>query len=156
MIAAVVAQQQSKHSPLIKYPSGRRESVPFTTKFLPPSPFTYWQFAISATGKKTQTKQEAWGKQREEKPSSIIAGIFVFTPHSSVTERRNKSQRSVVPRQNRAVPLGLWNNASDPIYSALSLGFILPLNAQMLWLFFGRNDCGHLLHIFPFWPIFTS
>lgn len=101
-----------------------------------------------------QTKQE--GKQGEEKPSSVIAGIFVFTPHSSVTERRNKSQRSVVPEQNRAVPLRLWNNVSDPIYSALSLGFILPLNAQMLWLFFGRNDCGHLLHIFPFWPIFTS
>lgn len=155
MIAAVVPQQKNKHLPLIKYLSGHRESVCFLQPN-PSLPFTYWQYAISATGKKMQTKQETRRKQREEKPSSIIAEIFVFTPHSSVTERRNKSQRSVVPKQNRAVPLGLWNNASDPIYSVLSLGFILPLNAQMLWLFFGRNDCGHLLHIFPFWPIFTS
>lgn len=155
MIAAVVPQPKNKHLPLIKYPSGHRESVCLLQPIFQP-PFTYWQCAISATGKKTQTKQEMRGKKWEEKPSSIIARIFVFTPHSSVTERRNKLQRSVVPKQNRAVPLRLWNNASDPIYSVLSLGFILPLNAQMLWLFFGRNDCGHLLHIFPFWPIFTS
>lgn len=144
-----------KEMPLIDYPFRHRESVRLLQPIFHPL-FIYWQCTISATGKKTQTKQETRGKQREEKPSSVIAGIFVFAPHSSVTERRNKSQRSVVPKQNRAVPLGLWNNASDPIYSALSLGFILPLNAQMLWLFFGRNDCGHLLHIFSFWPIFTS
>lgn len=154
MIASVVPQQKNKHLPLIKHPFGHRESVCLLQPSFHP-PFIYWQNAIAATGKKTQTKQETWGKG-EEKACSVIAGIFVLTPHSSMTERRNKSQRSLVPKQNRAVPLGLWNNASDPIYSALSLGFILPLNAQMLWLFFGRNDCGHLLHIFPFWPIFTS
>lgn len=145
-----------KEMPLIDSPFRHRESVRLFTTNFSSSLYLLTVHNICHWGKKRQTKQETRGKQREEKPSSVIAGIFVFAPHSSVTERRNKSQRSVVPKQNRAVPLGLWNNASDPIYSALSLGFILPLNAQMLGLFFGRNDCGHLLHIFSFWPIFTS
>lgn len=92
----------------------------------------------------------------QEKSLSLLD--YFFSPHStlSVTEPHNKSQGSVVLKQNRAVPVGLWNNGRDPIHSAPSLGFILALNAKMLWLFFGRNDCGHLLHIFPFWAIFTS
>lgn len=92
------------------------------------------------------------------KKSSVIAGILFFFFESTlyVTEQHNKLQGSVVLKQNRAVPLGLWNNRSDPIHSSLSLGFILALNAQMPLPFFGRNDCGHLLHIFPFWAIFTS
>lgn len=103
-------------------------------------------------------------KKIPQKKSSVIVGIFCLFPflppslHSTlyVTEPHNKLQGSVVLKQNRAVPLGLWNNRSDPMHSTLSLAFILALNAQMLWLFFGRNDCGHLLHIFPFWAIFTS
>lgn len=84
------------------------------------------------------------------KRSPLSSVEFFFTPHFSVTEWQNKLQGSVVLKQNRAVPLGPRNKRSDPVHSTLSLGFILALNAQMLWPFFGRNDCGHLLHIFPF------
>lgn len=81
-------------------------------------------------------------KKNSQKKSSVIVGIFsssfFFKLHAfSVTEQHNKLQGSVVLKQNRAVPLGLWNNTSDPIHSTLCLGFILALNAQMLWLFFG-------------------
>lgn len=153
---------ENKHLPLIKHPSGHEESVRFLQPFSS-SLYLLTVCNICHWEKKVQTKQEMWGKQSKEISSKEVlchrwnAGFFFsFSPHSSVTEHRNKLQRSVVTKQNRAVPLGLWNNGSDPIYSTLSLGFILPLNAQMLWPFFGRNDCGHLLHIFPFWAIFSS
>lgn len=77
------------------------------------------------------------GKRGKEKflkrsPLSSLEFLFFLTPRFSVTERHNKSQGSVVQKQNRAVPPWLWNNGGDPILSALSLGFILALNAQML------------------------
>lgn len=92
-----------------------------------------------------QTKQEMRGERGKEKFSKEVLChrwnflfFFFFKLHTfSVTEQHNKLQGSVVLKQNRAVPLGLWNNTSDPIHSTLCLGFILALNAQMLWLFFG-------------------
>lgn len=99
-----------------------------------------------------QTKQEIRGKRSKENSSKeVLCQCWNFLYSTlSLTEQHNKSQGSVVLKQNRAVSLGIWNNRSDPIHSPLSLGFILAVNAQMLWLFFGRNDCGHLLHIFSF------
>lgn len=150
---------ENKHLPLIKHPCGHNESVRFLIQPLFHPPFIYWQCAIFASGKKSANKTGNEGKawQRKFLKRSPLSSLeFCFTPHFSVTVWHNKLQGSVVLKQNRAVPLGLWNNSSDPIHSTLPLGFILALNAQMLWLFFGRNDCGHLLHIFPFWAIFTS
>ena len=149
--------EKNKHFPLIKHPSGHKESVRFLQPLFHP-PFIYCPCTIFATGKDAQTKQEMRGTHVKENSSKEVLchrWNFFYTT-LSVTEPHNKLQGSVVLKQNRAVPLGLWNNRSDPIHSAVSLGFILALNAQMLWLFFGRNDCGHLLHIFPFWAIFTS
>lgn len=95
--------------------------------------------------------QESMSEQKSQKNSSIYTKLFFFLLLLFVIERgTNKSQGSVVLKQNKAVPLGLWNNRGDLIHSTLCLSFILKLNAQMLRLFFGRNDCGHLLHIFPF------
>lgn len=150
---------ENKHLPLIKHPSGHKESVCFLQPPFHP-PFIYWQCAIFATGKKRSTNKtgnegKAW-QRKFLKRSPLSSLEFFFTPHFCLTEGHNKLQGSVLLKQNRAVPVGLWNNRSDPIHSTLSLGFILALNAQMLWPFFGRNDCGHLFHIFPFWAIFTS
>lgn len=152
------SKAENKHLPLIKHPSGQEETL-FTSSFFHP-PFIYRQCAIFARGgkksaNKTGNEGKAW-KRKFLKRSPLSSLEFFFTPHFSVTERHNKLQGSVVLKQNRAVPLGRWNNRSDPVHSTQSLGFILPLNAQMLRPFFGRNDCGHLLHIFPFGAIFTS
>lgn len=150
---------ENKHFPLIKHPSGHKESLCFLQPLFHP-PFIYWQCAIFANGKNVQTKQEMRGEHSNEKKKKILKRIplsspdffsfFFFYSTLSMTEWHKESQGSVVLKQNKAVPLGLWNNGGDPIHSTLCLGFILVLNAQMLWLLFGRNDCGHLLHIFPF------
>lgn len=59
-------------------------------------------------------------KYSQRSPLSSLG--FFLNSTLSVTEQHNKLQGSVVLKQNRAVPLGLWNNRRDPIHSALCLG----------------------------------
>lgn len=62
---------ENKHLPLIKHPSGHKKSVRFLQPFFHPR-FIYRQYAIFATGKKVQTKQEMWGKQGKENSSKEV------------------------------------------------------------------------------------
>lgn len=63
---------ENKHLPLIKHPSGHKESVCFLQPPFHP-PFIYWQCAIFATGKKeVQTKQEMRGKHGKENSSKEV------------------------------------------------------------------------------------
>lgn len=149
---------ENKHMPLIKHPSGQEESVCFLQLLFHP-PVIYRQRAINPPGKTVQTKREMRGKHGKENSSKegpLSSQEFFFHSTLSMTGQHNKLQGSVVLKQNRAVPLGPWDNRSDPILSLLSMGFILAFDAQMLRLFFRRNDCRHLLHISPFCGVFTS
>lgn len=79
---------ENKHLPLIKHPSGHKESVRFLQPLFHP-PFIYWQCAIFATGREGEKKKckqnRKWGesmaKKIPQKKSSVIAGIF-FSLHT--------------------------------------------------------------------------
>lgn len=127
---------ENKHFPLIKHPSRHKESVRFLQPLfiLPLFTDSVQYLPLGKKKKKVQTKQEMEGKHGKENSSKEVfchCWNFFFESTLYVTEQHNKLQGSVVLKQNRAVPLGLWNNRSDPIHSTLSLGFILALNAQM-------------------------
>lgn len=77
---------ENKHLPLIKHPSGHKESVRFLQPLFHP-PFIYWQCAIFATGKKKKCKQnrkreESKAERIPQKKSSVIAGMFFL--HSTL------------------------------------------------------------------------
>ena len=64
---------ENKHLPLIKHPSGHKESVCFLQRLIHP-PFIYWLCAIFATvkQKREQTKQEMRGKHSKENSSKEV------------------------------------------------------------------------------------
>lgn len=152
---------ENKHLPLIKHPPGHKHfSALFTTPFfiLPLFTVSVQYLPVGMTSKQKQETRKMWGKLNSsiEVLCQHLVGFFLFCSTLFMTEAHKKLQGSVVLKQNGAVPLVVWNKRSDPIHSTMSLGFILALNAKMLWPFFEGNDCGHLLHIFPFRAIFTS
>lgn len=75
---------QNKHFPLIKHPSGHKESVCFLQLLFHP-PFIYWQRAIFPPGKTVQTNGK-WRESMVKKkipPQKVLCHrwIFFFTLH---------------------------------------------------------------------------
>lgn len=130
------SERSHKHSPLIKHPRGRARFQQLRVFILPLFTDSARHLLLGREAAKI-TKQEVLrrkgGRKKFLKRSPLSSRELLFPPpHAPLPRSRsNELQRSVVPKQNKAVPLGLRNNGGDPVHSAPSLGFILPLNAQM-------------------------